>query len=52
MDNIEDCRDVLGFHQVVTLGNHRRALQGFCEMYGIKHVHSPEHSTFAERAIT
>jgi hypothetical protein len=52
MDNIEDCRDVLGFHQVVTLGNHRRALEGFCELYGIKHVHSPEHSTFAERANT
>jgi len=50
MDNIEDCRDVLGFHQVVTLGNHRRALQGFCELYGIKHIHSPEHSTFGEKA--
>ena len=24
MDNVEDCRDVLGFHQVVTLGDHRR----------------------------
>ncbi|MCX7007224.1 MAG: hypothetical protein NTY53_08240 [Kiritimatiellaeota bacterium] len=52
MDNIEDCRDVLGFHQVVTLGDHRRALRGFCELYGIKPVHSPEHSTFAERANT
>jgi len=49
MDDIEDCRDVLGFHQVVVLGNHRRALEGFCEMYGIKHVHSPEHSTFADK---
>jgi hypothetical protein len=47
MDNIEDCRDVKGFHQVVTLGNHRRLLENFCELYGIKHVHSPEHSTFA-----
>jgi len=47
MDNIEDCRDVKGFHQVVTLGNHRRILEQFCELYGIKHVHSPQQSTFA-----
>ncbi|MFZ5832529.1 MAG: hypothetical protein ACOY3P_20775 [Planctomycetota bacterium] len=47
MDNIEDCRDVEGFHQVVVLGNHRRELEGFCELYGIKHVHSPSTSTFA-----
>jgi len=49
MHNIEDCRDVLGFHQVVTLGDHRRILKGFCELYGIKLVHSPEHPTLAER---
>jgi hypothetical protein len=48
MDNIEDCRDVRGFHQVVVLGNHRRIVEGFCELYGIKHVHSPVTSTFAE----
>ncbi len=48
MDNIEDCRDVRGFHQVVTLGNHRRVLEGFCELYGIRHVHSPRFSTFAD----
>ncbi len=47
MDNVEDCRDVQGFHQVVTLGNHRRILEGFCELYGIRHVHSPQISTFA-----
>jgi hypothetical protein len=47
MDGIEDCRDVRGFHQVVTLGNHRRLLEAFCELYGIKHVHSPQLSTFA-----
>lgn len=47
MDNIEDCRDVLGFHQVVVLGNHRRELEGFCELFGIKHVHSPQMSTFS-----
>lgn len=50
MDDIEDCRDVKGFHQVVVLGNHRRMLEGFCELYGIKHVHSPRLSTFAEGA--
>jgi len=50
MDNIEDCRDVKGFHQVVVLGNHRRVLEGFCELYGIQHVHSPQLSTFAEGA--
>jgi hypothetical protein len=41
MDHIEDCRDVLGFHQVVVLGNHRRILEGFCQLYGIEVVHSP-----------
>ena len=45
MDNVEDCRDVLGFHQVVMLGNHRRAVEAFCQLYGIKVVHSPEHAT-------
>lgn len=48
MDDVEDCRDVKGFHQVVVLGNHRRILQGFCELYGIKYVRSPRNSTFAE----
>ncbi|MCL4190657.1 MAG: hypothetical protein KJZ87_02840, partial [Thermoguttaceae bacterium] len=47
MDEVEDCRDVKGFHQVVTLGNHRRILEAFCELYGIKHIHSPQWSTFA-----
>ena len=41
MDQIEDSRDVLGFHQVVSLGNHRREVEAFCQMYGIKVVHSP-----------
>jgi len=41
MDDIEDCRDVLGFHQVVFLGNHRRDVEAFCQMYGINVVHSP-----------
>ncbi len=47
MDGVEDCRDVRGFHQVVTLGNHRRVLEGFCELYGIKAIRSPRFSTFA-----
>jgi hypothetical protein len=41
MDGIEDCRDVLGFHQVVFLGNHRRDVEAFCQLHGIKVVHSP-----------
>jgi hypothetical protein len=31
---------VLGFHQVVFLGNHRRDIEAFCQMYGINVVHS------------
>ena len=50
MDNVEDCRDVLGFHQVVTLGNHRRMVEDFCQLYGIKVIHSPEHPTRAKVA--
>jgi len=46
LDGIEDSRDTLGFHQVVTLGNHRRVLEGFCQLYGIKVTHSPRFSTF------
>ena len=45
MDNIEHCRDVLRFHQVVTLGNHRVIVEAFCQLYGINVVHSPEHTT-------
>lgn len=41
MDDIEDSRDVQGFHQVVFLGNHRRDVEAFCQMYGISVVHSP-----------
>jgi L-fucose isomerase-like protein len=50
MDNVEDCRDVLGFHQVVVLGNHRRELDSFCQLYGIGTTHSPERPPQAERA--
>ena len=42
MDHVEDARDVLGFHQVVTLGNHRRVVEGFCQLMGINVVHSPQ----------
>lgn len=52
MDEVEDCRDVRGFHQVVTLGHHRRILEQFCELYGIRHVHSPRSSTFAAGGAT
>ena len=41
MDDVEDSRDVLGFHQVVFYGNHRRDVEAFCQLYGIKVVHSP-----------
>ncbi len=41
MDRIEDVRDVKGFHQVVSYGDHRRDVEAFCQMYGIKVVRSP-----------
>jgi hypothetical protein len=41
MDDIEDCRDVQGFHQIVFLGNYRRDVEAFCQLYGINVVHSP-----------
>jgi hypothetical protein len=41
MDDVEDCRDVRGFHQVVFFGNHRRDVEAFCQLYGINVVHSP-----------
>lgn len=45
MDEIEDCRDVRGFHQVVTLGHHRRTLEAFCQLYGVRAVRSPREAT-------
>lgn len=47
MDDIEDCRDVLGFHQCVTLGNHRRDVESWAQLYGMRIVHSPRHSPAA-----
>jgi len=53
MDNIEDSRDVLGFHQVVFYGNHLRDVEAFCQMYGINVVHSPRaHEETAKPART
>ena len=40
MNNIEDSRDVKGFHQVVVLGNHRQIVEGFSQLYDIKVVRS------------
>ena len=42
MDRVQDVRDVLGFHQVVFYGDHRRDVEAFCQMYGIRVVNSPE----------
>lgn len=50
MDRMEDARDVMGFHQVVLLGDHRRDLQAFCQMNGIRMLSSPEVAPKAEPA--
>jgi hypothetical protein len=42
MDRVEDARDVLGFHQVVTLGDHRRTVQAYAQLFGLEVTHSPE----------
>jgi uncharacterized membrane protein len=42
MDDVEDARDVQGFHQVVVLCNHKQEVRSFCQLYGIRTVHSPE----------
>lgn len=42
MDRVEDVRDVLGFHQVVVLGDHAREVDAFCQLYGIETLRSPE----------
>lgn len=44
MKNIEDCRDVRGFHQAVFYGHHKRDVEAFCQMVGIKAVQSPEYA--------
>ncbi|HSV74805.1 MAG TPA: hypothetical protein VLH79_13685 [Chthonomonadales bacterium] len=42
IDGVADVRDVLPLHhQVVALGNHRRVVRSFCQLYGINTIHSP-----------
>lgn len=48
MDRVEDVRDVIGFHQVVFYGNHRRQVMDFCQLYGIKVVNSPERTVLPQ----
>jgi len=50
MDKIEDVRDVLGFHQVPFYGNHRREVEAFCQLYGIKVIHSHEEALKREES--
>ena len=49
MDRVEDARDVSGFHQVVFYGDHRRDVEAFCQMYGIRVTNSPERAPRRER---
>ncbi|HPO07561.1 MAG TPA: hypothetical protein PLZ55_02750 [bacterium] len=42
MDQMADARDVMGFHQAIFYGNHRRDVEAFCQMYGVRVVNSPE----------
>ena len=51
MNHVEDSRDVLGFHQVVTLGDHQHVVESFCQLYGINVIHSPEHTTHAKMGV-
>ena len=41
MDDVEDCRDVRGFHQVAFFRNHRRDVEAFCQLHVISVVPSP-----------
>ncbi len=52
MDAVEDARDVQGFHQVVTLGNHKRMIDAFCQMYGIRVIRSPERAPTADEVAS
>jgi hypothetical protein len=49
MDRMEDARDVLGFHQVVVAGDHRRSVEAYAQMYGLGVIHSPERAPEHER---
>jgi len=50
MDRVQDARDVAGFHQVVSYGDHRRDVEAFCQMYGIRVMNSPERAPQKEAA--
>ena len=39
MDDIPDCRDVKGFHQLFIYGDHSAILKGYCQLAGIQAVH-------------
>jgi len=39
MDDIPDCRDVKGFHQLFLYGDHSVILKGYCQLAGIEAVH-------------
>jgi hypothetical protein len=39
MDDIPDCRDVKGFHQLFLYGDHSVILKGYCQLAGIQAVH-------------
>ncbi len=40
MDDVPDCRDVKGFHQVIFYGDFAKQARDFCQLYGITAVHS------------
>lgn len=40
MDDVADARDVKGFHQVVFCGDWKKQVSDYCQLYGIKVVHS------------
>jgi len=39
MDDIPDCRDIKGFHQLFIYGDHSVILKGYCQLAGIQAVH-------------
>jgi len=36
IDNVEDSRNVTGYHQVLFYGNHLKEIKAFCQLYGIQ----------------
>jgi len=37
MDNVKDCRDCVGFHQLFLLGRHERLLQAYAQLAGLEY---------------